>query len=112
MPPDLETTALTVRAAWSFGTAALSAFGAIASRLLADALPPGTERLIDLGFAGIFIISLLYCVRVLWLSKLDALKKHAELEKEVRDGLLQDLREANKGRIEMIEALKSLRKDE
>lgn len=102
----LETTALTVKAAWAFGTAGVSAVVAIGSRLFADALPPGSERLLDLGFAGIFILALLYGMRVLWLSKMESDAKLADLEKEVRCGLLEDLRAAKASRAEMIDLMR------
>jgi hypothetical protein len=102
----LETAAMTAKAAFAFGTAGISAVGAIGSRLFADALPPGSERLLDLGFAGIFIAALLYGMRIIWLSKLESDKKHDTLEKEIREGLIADLKEANKTRSEMIELMR------
>lgn len=102
----IENAALAVKAGWAFGAAGASALVAIGTRIFADALPPGSERLLDLGFAGIFIIALLYGMRTLWLSKQESDKKLAELEKEVRDGLLEDLRAANASRAEMIDLMR------
>ncbi len=105
MTPHFESAALTLKAGWAFGTAGVSAMGAIGSRLLGDALPPGSERLLDLGFAGIFIAALLYGMRVLWLSKVAAEDKLAALEKEVRDGLRADMRDAQNSRAKMIDLM-------
>ncbi len=105
MSPHFESAALTLKATVAFGTCGISALGAIGSRLLADALPPGSERLLDLGFAGIFILALLYGMRVLWLSKVDAENKLAALEKEVREGMRADMQEAQATRQKMVDLM-------
>ena len=64
------------------------------------------ERILDLGFAGVFIIALIYGIRIVWVSKLESDKKHDELEKQVREGLMEDLKEANKTRAEMIDLMR------
>lgn len=127
MTPHLESAAVSAKAAWAFGTAGFSALGALGSRLLGDSMPPGTERLLDLGFAGIFILALLWGMRVQWLQriadqakadtreeKLIALvnekeKRMNELEREFREGLRNDLQSAEASRREMIELMKGQR---
>ena len=101
-----ESAAYTIKAGWAFGTAGASALGAIASTIASDVLPAGSERLLDFGFAGIFIIALIYGIRIVWLSKLDSDRKHDALEKEVRDALMSDLKEANQTRTEMIQLMR------
>jgi len=95
-------------AAVAFATAGASAIGALASRVLGSTinLPPGMERILDLGFAGVFILALIYGLRIVWVSKLESDKKHDELEKQVREGLMEDLKEANKTRAEMIDLMR------
>lgn len=117
MIPAVETAAAGVKLAWSFGTAGVAAFGAIGSRLLADSFPPGSERLLDLGFAGIFIMALLWALKIVWQSRANDISnlvqkldmkdaRIAALEKEMRDGLRQDLQEATASRREMIHLMK------
>ena len=101
-----ESATVAAKAVWAFGAAGASALGAVASTIASDALPPGSERLLDFGFAGIFIIALIYGIRIVWISKLESDKKHDTLEKEIRDGLIQDLREANKTRAEMVQLMR------
>lgn len=95
-------------AVWAFATAGASAIGALGSRLVGATidLPVGLERVLDLGFAGVFIAALIYGIRIVWISKLESDKKHDTLEKEIRDGLVEDLKEANRTRAEMIQLMR------
>ena len=106
MHPHLETAALTLKAAWAFGTAGAAALGALATTILGDSLPPGSERLLDLGFAGLFILALLYALRIVWMAKLESDKKYDDLEKEIRETLANDVKEANRTRAEMVELMR------
>lgn len=108
MSPHLETATAAAKIGWAFGTAGLSAFGALTSRFLGATidLPLGLERVLDLGFAGVFIAALIYGIRIVWVSKLESDKKHDELERQVREGLMKDLQEANRARGEMIELMR------
>lgn len=92
----------------AFATAGASAIGALASRVVGATidLPPGMERILDLGFAGVFILALIYGIRIVWVSKLESDKKHDTLEKEIRDGLIEDLKEANRTRAEMVQLMR------
>ncbi|MFM2242973.1 MAG: hypothetical protein RLZ97_1828 [Verrucomicrobiota bacterium] len=92
----------------AFVTAGAAAIGAIGSRILGatNPLPAGLERLLDLGFAGIFIAALIYGLRIVWAAKLDADKKHDELEREIRTRLMAEIEQANKSRAEMIDLMR------
>ena len=92
----------------AFATAGASAIAALTGRVIGATvdLPVGLERLMDLGFAGVFIAALIYGIRIVWVSKLESDKKHDALEKEIRDGLIEDLKEASRTRNEMVQIMR------
>lgn len=105
MHPHLDTLASAFNA---FATAGFAAFGAIASRTIGASveLPAGLERVLDLGFAGVFIAALIYGLRIVWVSKLESDKKHDDLEKEIRTRLMAEIEQGNKSRAEMIDLMR------
>jgi len=92
----------------AFATAGAAAIGALSSRILGASveLPAGLERVLDLGFAGVFIAALIYGLRIVWTSKLESDRKHDELEREVRTRLMAEIEQANKSRAEMIDLMR------
>jgi hypothetical protein len=92
----------------AFATAGTAAIGALGSRVLGATveLPGGLERLLDLGFAGVFIAALIYGMRAVWASKHESERKHEELEKEIRERLLNELEQANRTRAELIQLMR------
>ena len=92
----------------AFATAGVAAIGAIGSRVLGATieLPKGFERLLDLGFAGVFIAALIYGLRIVWAAKLESDKKHDDLEKEIRTRLMAEIEQGNKSRAEMIDLMR------
>ena len=116
MPP-IDQAAVAAKLAWNFGAAGVAAFGAIATHVLGSDMPQGMEGLAQLGFAGFFILALLGALKVVWdarirdvqllSDKLDSMAaQKAALEKEVRESLRQDLRDATASRQEMIRLMK------
>jgi hypothetical protein len=93
----------------AFATAGTAAIGALGSRVLGATveLPGGLERLLDLGFAGVFIAALIYGLRAVWASKHESDRKHEELEKEIRDRLMEELERANRTRSELLEIMRN-----
>lgn len=118
MHPHLETTACAAQAIWAYAIAGASAIGAVGHRYIGQTFtPPGTEKLIDAGFAGLFILALLWANIAQWRQRIADAKtaqaalddrdaKLATLEKEVRESLLTDLRAANATRHEMIDLMR------
>jgi hypothetical protein len=96
----------------------VGAIGSMAGNFLAQNMPDGMPRSItEYGFAGAFIFFLIACLKILWDSKkADATaaiereeklnERVALLEKEMRDGLHNDLRNAEASRQEMINVLR------
>jgi endo-alpha-1,4-polygalactosaminidase (GH114 family) len=122
---------------WSLATAGVSAIAALTAQVYADALPAmgGFERLLDLGFAGVFILALLWGMRVQWNQRLadktaaeareDAAAKAVEareeklikiiegkearmasLEKEVRDVLVTTVTQSAANQTEMLQLMR------
>lgn len=93
----------------AFATAGTAAIGALGSRVLGATveLPGGLERLLDLGFAGVFIAALIYGLRAVWASKHESERKHEELEKEIRERLMEELERANRTRSELLEIMRN-----
>jgi hypothetical protein len=93
----------------AFATAGTAAIGALGSRVLGATveLPGGLERLLDLGFAGVFIAALIYGLKAVWASKHESERKHEELEKEIRDRLMEELERANRTRSELLEIMRN-----
>ena len=111
----LETASSAAQVLIAYSLAGFSAIAAVCHRLIGDTLPlpPGSEKLIDAGFAGLFILALLWGNIAQWRQRQtdsktfqDALNVRDEkleaLEREVRISLLTDLREANTSRHQMI----------
>lgn len=85
---------------------------------LAQAMPDGVPRSVtEYGFAGAFIFFLIACLKILWdAKKADATaalererllgERIGSLEKEMRDGLHNDLKAAQESRTELIAVLK------
>jgi hypothetical protein len=91
---------------FAYATAFVSAIAWVASSLIGEMILPGTERLLDFGFAGVFVVSLIYALKIERQSRESLQKKYDVLEKEVRDALVSDLKEANRSRNEMIELMR------
>jgi len=93
----------------AFATAGTAAIGALGSRVLGATveLPGGLERLLDLGFAGVFITALIYGLRAVWSSKQESDRKHDDLEREIRTRLMAELEQANKSRAELIQLMRN-----
>lgn len=118
MHHSIEHAASAAQSVWAYSIAGASAIGGVAHRYLGQSLtPPGTEKLIDAGFAGLFILALLWANIAQWRQRIadaksaqEAIDKRDEkldqLEKEVRESLLTDLRNANATRHEMIDLMR------
>lgn len=91
---------------FAYAMAFVSATAWVASSLIGEMILPGTERLLDFGFAGVFVVSLIYALKIERQSRELLQKKYDVLEKEVRDALVSDLKEANRSRNEMIELMR------
>lgn len=114
----IEHSTAAIQAVWAWGVAGFSAMGAVAHRYLGQSItPPGTEKLVDAGFAGLFILALIWANIMQWRQRIadaktaqEAIEKRDakldQLEKEVRESLLTDLRNANATRHEMIDLMR------
>ena len=114
----IEHSTAAIQAAWAWGVAGVSAIGGVAHRYLGQSsTAPGTVKLIDAGFAGLFILALIWANIMQWRQRIAdatiaqaAIEKRDEkldqLEKEVRESLLADLRQANSARHQMIDLMK------
>lgn len=91
---------------FAYAMAFVSSTAWVASSLIGEMILPGTERLLDFGFAGVFVVSLIYALKIERQSRELLQKKYDVLEKEVRDALVSDLKEANRSRNEMIELMR------
>ena len=102
----IEATTLAVKAAIGFAVAGASALGAIASATVGDSLPPWTERILDVGFAGVFIVALIYALRMERMARIKSDEKCDALEREIRDELKAELKAGNEARREMVQLMR------
>ena len=114
MSPFSESTLLLLKLSLGLIGAAISAGGSFLAQTMADGIP---KSVTEYGFAGAFIFFLIACLKILWdAKKTDAIaalererllgERIGSLEKEMRDGLHQDLKTANDSRAELISVLK------
>jgi len=114
MSPFSESTLLLLKLTLGILGAATSASGSYFAQSMADGIP---KSVTEYGFAGSFIFFLIACLKILWdAKKTDAIaalererllgERIGSLEKEMRDGLHQDLKTANDSRAELIAVLK------
>lgn len=114
MSPFPESACLLLKLGLGITGAAISAGGSVLAQTMADGIP---KSVTEYGFAGAFIFFLIACLKILWdAKKSDALaalererllgERIGSLEKEMRDGLHQDLKAAQESRTELINVLK------
>jgi hypothetical protein len=103
-----------IQTVWAYGLAGVSAVGGVLHRLIGQTItPPGTEKLVDAGFAGLFILALLWANIMQWRQRIADAKVYqaalderdrrmSELEKTFRDSYVAELKAGNATRAEMI----------
>lgn len=109
----VEHVAAGVKTAIAFGVAGVSSATVLIADLTGAGVPAWAARLLDYGMAGLFILALIYAIKVLRADaavlRADLEKKDGKiesLEKEIRDGLRRDLQDAHSSRQEMIRLMR------
>lgn len=114
MSPFTESSLLLGKLTLGIVGAGISATGSYFAQTMTEGIP---RSVTEYGFAGAFIFFLIACLKILWdAKKTDALaalererllgERIGSLEKEMRDGLVHDLKAAQESRLELIGVLK------